>query len=292
MIGSQQAEREAGILLNGTVLAVDAIDVGASEGVVYTSRRGAWIVSELRGTGGMTFFGPGPVMLAGDNRFSGGAVIESGTVIVANASGTGLGGGPVVVNATGTLVVKGRAADVAGSVFVSQDSKLVLEGGTVGGLEVQYGGYLVDGGLVEGWGTIAGPASISGAIQAGAEIGTLTFLAEANFVEDAFFTWTLAALDDTPGHQGRSWNSLAFQAEAFLGGDGDPVVGLVDFRGIPGPDSGDPFWSVPHRWLIADFSPGHAFRSNVEIFNGEFAAGSFEVQLIDGDDYMVYTPKS
>src|SRR5581483_3004825 len=295
-VGDALPEHEAGIILNGTVLALDRIELGASEGVVYTSRADGWIFSDIAGTGGLTLFGPGTLHLLGNNAYSGSTVVSSGTVIVSNRTGpsTGLGTGEVAVNANGHLVVQGATAKVDGPIFVSQDSTLTLAGGTIGDVEVQYGGYLIDGGVLEGFGTVAGEASLAGTLRAGPELGVLRFTQRARFNTDfstAFVYWTLAALDDTPGNEGRSWNALDFPAGASVGTEDNPVLVLIEFRGIPGPDSGHPFWQSRHRWLFATFSADHDWEIWDDDLNFDYAAGSFCLQLEDDRAFMAYVPK-
>jgi hypothetical protein len=208
---------------------------------------------------------------------------------VANTEGAGLTG-PVSVSAAATLVVEGKAASVSGPVNIAQDSYLVLNGGTVGPLTIAYGGYLVDGGVLEGYGTVAGTASVSGTIRAGANIGTTTFRDRATFL-DTYFYWTLNALDGTPGNQGVHWNSLAFEGDTLFGADDNPVMLLLEFRGIPDPNSGHPFWNQPHRWLLAQFPSDSPWQAWYDYENFDYVAGSFTVELVGNQAQLVYTPK-
>lgn len=59
----------------------------------------------IQGSGGLVKTGTGNQVLAGANTFSGGTTITSGRFTVANATGSGLGGGPIVIAAGGTLAI-------------------------------------------------------------------------------------------------------------------------------------------------------------------------------------------
>ncbi len=69
----------------------------------------------------LTEAGTGTLTLTGSNTFSGGATIDSGTLLANNASGSATGSGPVSVNSGATL---GGTGTVSGSVTVNSGGTL------------------------------------------------------------------------------------------------------------------------------------------------------------------------
>ncbi len=290
-IGNLRSSAQAGVNLNGGTIAATTLQFGSREGLIYTSPSGGTITSHISGQGGITCFGPGTLKLTGTNSYSGGTVVNSGQVIVANARGTGLGSDDVLVRAGGTLLVDGDGAHVTGKLALERDSHVILAGGTIGGIAVKYRGHECKGGILEGFGTIAGPSHVSGTISAGKNIGFLTFQDKVSFTVTSVH-WTLTALDDTPGHEGTHWNALVCNTPTSLGTPHDHIAVILDFRGIPGPDSAHPFWRHRHRWLLARLALGS--QSNCDPRNSIFTGGSFGMTITQtptsDDVHITYYP--
>jgi autotransporter-associated beta strand protein len=283
-IGDPAASPRAGVILNcGSILAT-TLRFGDAEGLVYTSGHRNEIASGIEGRRGIIFFGPGCVRLTGSNNYRGGTVVDSGTVIVARTAGTGLGTGDVKVCSGGTLVVEGV---VDGKVVLERDSYLILDGGTIGGIAIQYGGHMATGGILEGGGTIRGASDVRGTICARKAMGVLTFAGPVKFATTSFY-WSLTALDDTPGGEGKYWNSLEFNLPTSFGTPDDPIWILLEFPNIPNPDSGHPFWSHPRRWLLARFDDSQDLYYNQGNF--VFTRGSFGILQTRHEAFLVYEP--
>lgn len=289
-VGSSVRGEQAGLILNGASISTTSVDFGASEGLIYTSLDGGTIFGDIRGRGGLTLFGPGTLQLWGTNEYAGPTFVNTGTVVVRNRRGSGLGVGDVTINAGGSVTVKAAPASVPGSIQVSQDSFLVLRGGTVGPVTVD-SGDLETGGVLEGHGTVNGPATIYGTVRSGPAPGILTFMDTA-FFQGAVFSWTLTALDDDPARRGEAWNALDFRQLGIFG-TGDGVFVLLNFQGIPDPDSDHPFWRRSHQWVIAQFSRFYAADNVfwVNAGNLTYRSGTFQPDKIGDQVVLTYTPK-
>ncbi|MDP9173513.1 MAG: autotransporter-associated beta strand repeat-containing protein, partial [Planctomycetota bacterium] len=105
---------------NSLNLGTGAVTLGASSivtAIASTLTEGG-IIS---GAFSLTKAGAGTLALSGANTFSGGDVINAGTELINNASGSGAGTGAVTVNASGTL---GGTGGVSGSVTVNSGGTL------------------------------------------------------------------------------------------------------------------------------------------------------------------------
>ncbi len=79
-----------GVILNGGSIGVAELAFGAAEGLIYTSAANATISSNLTGTGGITFFGPGTVVLSGvANSQTGNYSFNGGLVSIASSTALG-----------------------------------------------------------------------------------------------------------------------------------------------------------------------------------------------------------
>lgn len=80
------------------------------------------VAGAITGTGAVTNDGPGTVILAGNNTYSGGTVINAGTLQVGNGGGTSLNAGSQVIdngtfvlNTSGTVTISGFGANITGT---------------------------------------------------------------------------------------------------------------------------------------------------------------------------------
>lgn len=81
----------------------------------------------ISGSGTLTKSGTGNQVLAGANTFGGGTTISAGRITVANASGSGLGTGPVVISLGGELSL-GNGADTGSiaATAIANDGLLII----------------------------------------------------------------------------------------------------------------------------------------------------------------------
>lgn len=127
-VGSQATGDCAGIVMNGGTITANSVSFGGAEGVIYTASGAPITISAaIAGSGGLTTFGPGVLILTADNTdtLSGPVNVAAG-VLTAAGNGSATGSGDVVVNEAALLTVSGN---VAGGVSVSHNGILLLEKG-------------------------------------------------------------------------------------------------------------------------------------------------------------------
>lgn len=113
-------------------LADPAVTIGSLEGdgLVFIGRKGlavgsnnlstsfGGVIDDLGGGGSFTKVGTGTLKLSGDNSYTGGTVVEEGSLVVNNRTGSATGPGAVQLNA-GTL---GGRGTIAGAVTIGTGS--------------------------------------------------------------------------------------------------------------------------------------------------------------------------
>lgn len=94
--------------LNGTNQTLAALSgagvVRVGTGTLTLSGAGTYS-GVLQGSGSLVKSGAGNHVLSGANTFAGGTTITGGRIILTNADGSGLGSGPVVIGASGSLAI-------------------------------------------------------------------------------------------------------------------------------------------------------------------------------------------
>ena len=99
------------------------------------------VIQDGSGTLRVAIVGPGTQTLTGANLYSGGTMINTGTLAVGNSSGSATGTGPIQVNATGTLQSSNLTGAVSGLVTVASSGAIGGSSGTLlnlnGGLTLQ-----------------------------------------------------------------------------------------------------------------------------------------------------------
>ncbi len=290
-LGSQLANTQTGLILNGATLAVPEVAFGAADLYVYTSEENGTINGNLNGSGAVIFHGPGTTTLESTSTYTGGTHVNTGTLVVANTTtGNATGSGLVTVNDDAHLIVNSGGS--TGAVYVNTNGVLTLNGGKVDAVTTVAGDYQSqNGGIIEGGGTIEGVANLEGTIRAGDTPGILTFKDVAT-VTGGFVEWRLNALNAADGNEGVYWNSLVFEnGNSVFGTEDDPFYLLLSFANIADPDSGDAFWNEAHQWLFARTPDGGIewyWDGGDVTYNG----GNFSLNTIgDGHDiYLFYTP--
>ena len=150
------------VFSNATRFEIGGLTGAGSLGLTNTSGTGVALVvgnngahttfsGVLSGSGSLTKTGGGRLELTTANTYSGGTVLESGTLLVNNTTGYGLGSGPLTV-AGGTLGGTGR---VSGAVVVNSGGRLA-PGNSIG---IQHVGTLtLNTGSVLNWEFQTGPS--------------------------------------------------------------------------------------------------------------------------------------
>lgn len=283
-VGSQDSGDVAGVILNGGTSTVGTLAFGASEAVIYTSNDGGVITSMLSGSGGLTTFGPGSLLLSGDSEatLSGPVTVNAGTLVLAGSTGSPSGWGDIAVNAGATLQVMAAGGFAGTTVTVESGGILDMNGGTLtSDVEITAIGadYPSDpGGILQGNGTIGGTVTIGGVVQAGPNSGVLTFGNDTTFQEDSALYWQLQGYhdDESKAPPGTWWNVLTFNSSnSVIGVQGAAISLFVDFSKLDGdPDGGNPFWLKQHTWTFMNLTNGVAsawwYELNFSFLSGDF----------------------
>jgi len=289
-----QTGNQSGLILNGGTIGTSNLNFGSAEALIYASQAGGTISSTIQGSGGLTRFGPGALTLTASNACTGPVNVNSGTLVAASATGSATGSGAVTVQKNATLQVSGVAGGAGGTTLVD-GSTLLLSGGTVAGpLTMNTGSYLF------GHGTITGPTTISGTIGSSATdpaaapytgVEYLKFANTSNNFLSTTYSWRLNALDAAPVDAGTNWSLLDFLTTGTTRGTPSQRFNMTtDFgSSVADPNSGNPFWSQPHKWLVAEAPDG--FRGfGYHADSPAFSEGSFSVSHNSQYVYINYTP--
>lgn len=90
------------------------------------------VSSAISGTGSVIQNGTGTLTLKSNNSFTGGLIINSGTVLsTTSGSATAIGGGPVTVNTGGILMAQASTNDAFGYASGTSPAMININGGTV-----------------------------------------------------------------------------------------------------------------------------------------------------------------
>jgi autotransporter-associated beta strand protein len=302
-VGSQVSGDQAGVILNGGTIATTNLNFGAAEGVVYTSQAGGTISAVVKGSGGLTTFGPGTLTLTAANTYTGSTQINSGTLLAANTTGSATGSGDVTVFSTATLQVTGQVGvngSTPSTTTVNSGGTLLLSGGTVNGtLTMASGSHLF------GTGTVADTATVSGIIGNSATdpsaapftgVNNVTFSGSSTtFNSSTIYAWRLNVLDDTPANAGVNWSLLHFTTQTgtiYMGTSNSHFNFTLDLgANVPDPNSGNAFWGQSHSWLVAQapyaFNSIYWYSAFPTYDQGYFSL-SVDAQLVNV--YVSYTP--
>ncbi len=197
----------------------------------------AILTGNITGSGGLSFDGPGTLVLAGTNTFTGTTLISSGTVQLGNGGTTGSVPGPIVnhsvlvinrsddftlsneISGAGSVVkLGGNTLTVASSVEgpVSVDAGTLLVTGSTGAVTVNSGGTLAGTGAT-GSVTLGPGASLSPGSDG---IGTLT-TGSLSLAGGTAWNWQTSSINGTVGEDSdlvESTGALTISATA-----GNPV---------------------------------------------------------------------
>lgn len=169
---------QSGQALGSGIFLAGSVDYSVTSGktVTIADSLGGGIDSQI--TGGFTKSGPGTLVLTGNNSYTGGTTINSGTLQIGNGGTTGsLGSGPLANNA---LLVVNRSDDVAianvtgsGSIIKRSAGMLTLSGSGSNNLSIEQGHVRVTGDYSAATGltflnlgaTISGTGTLGGSLQ-------------------------------------------------------------------------------------------------------------------------------
>jgi autotransporter-associated beta strand protein len=263
--GQGSGSVQAGLILNGGTVGVPTLAFGAADILAYASAAGGTVSGSITGTGPLVKFGPGTLTLGAANPLTGPVVVQSGTLKLTATGATGTGG--VTVQAEATAAVAANV-QVAGPITVLDYGLLNLDDGSRlnGGLTVNGPNGTV---VVSGSPTIAagsGTNTISGVFQAGATVGTTTFQGKTTFNGSSQYLVRLYQSGSGPTNLVTNSIHFANPGMTDFGFSGSYVNITADLTNVPTPDSGDPFWTTDHTWVIADAASG---------WNNMWYSGSF-----------------
>jgi autotransporter-associated beta strand protein len=180
----------------------------------------AQAISENAAGRRLTKDGPGTLVLAGDNSFTGGLTVRGGTVVLDSNQHYG------------------------GATTVDLGSTLLLQGDILGGGPVS----VVRGATISGEGTIAGLTTIGNGstISPGFSPGAFALSDGLALQNGSHFAWELAAL--TTNNAGLDWDQIVVTGGSLsiLAG---AVLDLAFVDSASAPDGGDAFWASSRRWV-------------------------------------------
>lgn len=294
--GDQTLSVGAGVILNGGTISTETLDFGANAATIYTSKDGGTIDSSLTGSGGLVKFGAGELVLnSTSSQFSGDSYVNEGTLVL-SAPGAWSSSADTLNVRSGAKLVVDNSASFVGTIVAASSSNIVLNGGSVGDVELQSSTAQVgpaQGSTLQGTGTITGDLTYNGYIAGVDGAGVLTIDGLVTTDSGAGFIWSLHTLvDDSDGSAGLDWNSIVFtNSEAMFGSEDDGVSFLFDFGAGLDPNSGNAFWSEDHIWTLFTFDgrESAAHRAFMDFPTSSFPAGNFGYYHVDNTIVVAYT---
>jgi len=216
------------------------------------------IGAQLGGSGSLIKSGGGVMTLATANTYSGGTIINGGTLAVNNLTGSGTGPGFVSINSGGTLIGRGSISGV----ITNRPGGTISPGAGIGQLST-------------------GPQFWMGGSRFRWEI------------EDASSTagvgWDLLNISGTLNVQGTAGNQITFDVASFtLAGNAGDAANFDPYQSY--------LWKMVQASGGITFMPGEDETTVFNLVTGGFAneldGGIFSLSLGNGgqDLYLVYTP--
>ena len=152
--------------------------------LVFNGTGSVTVGAGISGTGAVTLNGSGTVALAGGNTYGGGTVVNHGTLLVNNATGSGTGAGAVTVAAGGTL---GGAGAMGGPVTINSGG--IFSPGNPNGVITISNNFTAANGAVLDFslGAVSDEAVVSGNLTLN---GTLNVTAGAGFTSATYPLFT------------------------------------------------------------------------------------------------------
>ncbi len=156
-------------LSNSYTLTGGTINLGTRNGIQVASAKSATIASVVDGSGGLSKYGPGTLVLSGTNTFSGPVVINGGTLQLGAGGETGSVSGPI--DNGGALIFNRSNSSIFGDVITGAGTITKMGTGTLrltatnpmsGVVTVSAGSLVVNGSLASGCNVTVGPAATLG----------------------------------------------------------------------------------------------------------------------------------
>ncbi|MGZ5527811.1 MAG: beta strand repeat-containing protein, partial [Limisphaerales bacterium] len=230
----------------GTLTATNGYDV-----------RNGTVAGTFGGSGIFTKSTTNVVSITSSNVYKGGTIVDEGTLLVNNTTGSGVGTNTVIV-----ADIDGQAATLGGT-------------GIIGGNVVVNRSGNISPGVVT-------------------NTGILTVTNGLNMTNGGTYTWELANLkDDSTGVAGTDFDKLSITG-GQLRLDGSSVLS-VQFLGTNAPDASVTFWTAPHTWTIVTLSGsavnvGGCGFSNVVVIPQGNNAGTFSNYVSGSNIKMDFLP--
>jgi autotransporter-associated beta strand protein len=286
-----EGAQDAGLILNNATIATGTLSFGDRDAFVYAASGTSRIEAVLDGTGGLTTFGSGELVLSGTAAsFTGGIFVNAGTLTVQNAA---TGTAAITVRSGATLGISGSNSVVEGAVQVAEGASLAFDDHGVlrGELTLPQGATLYGTGTVE----FASTLMIQGTIGDGIHGGLLTFASTGTdaVVLDgtaAIFNWTLTEATDDESAFGVAWMGVVFDANATVGSGSAPLGISLGFAEGLLPDQGNDFWNDPHTWKLFEFNEEYSFDGKILNNLYRFTVGTFSLNPLGTTVWLVYTP--
>ena len=189
----------------GTVNLTDISNAQTKSLTIGGNNQSTTFSGQIVGGGSIVKAGSGTLVLTGDNTYSGGTTINTGTLQIGNGGTTGSVAGNIVNNAALAFnrsddVTYGGVISGTGSLTQAGPGQLTLTGNNTftGGTTVNAGRLAVNGSLASGvavlgggnlggTGTIGGNVTVGGAISPGNSIGTINIT--GNYTQNAGSTY-------------------------------------------------------------------------------------------------------
>ena len=190
---------------SGTVNLTDISNAQTKSLTIGGNNQSTTFSGQIVGGGSIVKAGSGTLILTGDNTYSGGTTINTGTLQIGNGGATGSVPGNIVNNAALAFnrsddVTYGGVISGTGSLTQAGSGQLTLTGTNTftGGTTVNAGRLAVNGSLASGvtvlgggnlggTGTIGGNVTVGGAISPGNSIGTINIT--GNYTQNAGSTY-------------------------------------------------------------------------------------------------------
>ena len=228
-----------------------------------TTLSGNFAASSGTGTStGITLGGSGTLILTGSNSLLADNLTFGDTLTVnVNGATTGLGTGSVTVNSGATLKVNGAIL-----------ANVISVGGTLAGNN----------------GTISGTVTITsgGILAPGNSPGLITNSGSLIFNSSSIYAWELAAF--TTSSPGTNFDQIINSGTVSFGSGAQ--LSPYFTGASTNPNSGDPFWTSNHSWVVISNAGGTMTGTGFDVSNTSWSGiGSFSTTVVGDAVTLTWT---